>query len=125
MSVSNTATQNRRSAIGKISQPLFISLTCLLFALAASAQTSFKYASINFPNARETVANGINKLRQQDPDRAILLVTHYQRLLNYVVPDYVHVMMDGRIAESGGKELALELETRGYKWVEDEVRHSA
>ena len=60
MSVSNTAISHRRSAIGKISQPLFIIFTCLLFALAASAQTSFRYAAINVPNARETVANGIN-----------------------------------------------------------------
>src|SRR5437773_12488450 len=60
MSVSNTAISHRRSAIGKISQPLFIIFTCLLFALAATAQTSFRYAAINVPNARETVANGIN-----------------------------------------------------------------
>ena len=72
-------------------------------------------------DALKTVANGINKLHQQDAERAILLVTHYQRLLNYVVPDFVHVMMDGRIVKSGGKELALELEEKGYDWVEREV----
>jgi Fe-S cluster assembly ATP-binding protein len=72
-------------------------------------------------DALKTVAGGINKLHQQDARRAILLVTHYQRLLNYVVPDYVHVMMEGRIVKSGGKELALELEDKGYDWVEKEV----
>jgi len=72
-------------------------------------------------DALKTVANGINKLHQQDAERAILLVTHYQRLLNYVVPDFVHVMMDGRIVKSGGKELALELEEKGYDWVEREA----
>ena len=64
------------------------------------------------------VANGVNALRS--PDRAMLVVTHYQRLLNYIVPDYVHVMADGRIVKSGGKELALELEEKGYGWVEKE-----
>src|SRR3954468_6406278 len=76
-------------------------------------------------DALKTVAAGINKLHQQDAERALLLVTHYQRLLNYVVPDYVHVMMDGRIVESGGKELALELEDKGYDWVEKEVEANA
>lgn len=72
-------------------------------------------------DALKTVAGGINKLHQQDAKRAILLVTHYQRLLNYVVPDFVHVMMEGRIVKSGGKDLALELEDKGYDWVEKEV----
>src|SRR5436190_3272897 len=72
-------------------------------------------------DALKTVASGINKLHQQDAQRAILLVTHYQRLLNYVVPDHVHVMMDGRIVKSGGKSLALELEEKGYDWIEKEV----
>jgi Fe-S cluster assembly ATP-binding protein len=72
-------------------------------------------------DALKVVANGINKLHQQDAQRAILLVTHYQRLLNYVIPDRVHVMMDGRIVRSGGKELALELEDKGYDGVEDRV----
>ena len=72
-------------------------------------------------DALKTVAAGINKLHQQDAERAVLIVTHYQRLLNYVVPDFVHVMMDGRIVKSGGKELAVELEEKGYDWVEREV----
>jgi Fe-S cluster assembly ATP-binding protein len=66
-------------------------------------------------DALRVVAAGINKLAHKD--NAIVLVTHYQRLLNYIVPDYVHVMDDGRIVKTGGKELALELETRGYDWV--------
>jgi Fe-S cluster assembly ATP-binding protein len=66
-------------------------------------------------DALRIVANGINKLRR--PDNAILLVTHYQRILNYVVPDYVHVLLDGRIVKSGRKELAFELEKKGYDWV--------
>jgi Fe-S cluster assembly ATP-binding protein len=76
-------------------------------------------------DALKTVAHGINKLHQQDATRAILIVTHYQRLLNYVVPDFVHVMMDGRIVKSGGKELAIELEEKGYDWVEKEVEANA
>jgi Fe-S cluster assembly ATP-binding protein len=72
-------------------------------------------------DALKTVANGINKLHQQDAERAILLVTHYQRLLNYVVPDFVHVMIDGRIVKSGGKELALRLEAEGYEKIEEEA----
>jgi Fe-S cluster assembly ATP-binding protein len=75
-------------------------------------------------DALKTVAAGVNKLREQDPLRAILLVTHYQRLLNYIVPDFVHVMIDGRIEESGGKELALELETKGYTRVTEEARQT-
>jgi Fe-S cluster assembly ATP-binding protein len=70
-------------------------------------------------DALRIVANGVNQLR--DPQRAILVVTHYQRLLNYIVPDYVHVLVDGRIVKSGGKELALELEERGYVGVEAEA----
>ncbi len=66
-------------------------------------------------DALRTVADGVNKLRRQD--NAFLVVTHYQRLLNYIVPDRVHVLVDGRIARSGGKELALELEARGYDWI--------
>lgn len=76
-------------------------------------------------DALKTVANGINKLHDQDAHRAMLVVTHYQRLLNYVVPDVVHVMIDGRIIETGGKDLALRLEEKGYKWVEDEANASA
>jgi Fe-S cluster assembly ATP-binding protein len=69
------------------------------------------------------VAGGANSLR--GPDRAILLVTHYQRLLDYIEPDYVHVMLDGRIVKSGDKRLALELEARGYDWIEKEVQQLA
>jgi len=76
-------------------------------------------------DALKTVARGINKLHEQDAHRAMLVVTHYQRLLNYVVPDFVHVMIDGRIVESGGKELALRLEEQGYASVEEEVRQGA
>jgi Fe-S cluster assembly ATP-binding protein len=76
-------------------------------------------------DALRTVSNGVNKIHQSDKNKAILLVTHYQRLLNYIVPDKVHVMMEGRIVKSGGKELALELESRGYDWIEDEVAAKA
>jgi Fe-S cluster assembly ATP-binding protein len=65
-------------------------------------------------DALKVVSNGVNNLRH--PERAILVVTHYQRLLNYIVPDFVHVLTEGRIVRSGGKELALELEERGYSW---------
>jgi Fe-S cluster assembly ATP-binding protein len=68
-------------------------------------------------DALKTVADGVNKLRT--PERAIIVVTHYQRLLNYIVPDYVHVLRDGRIVQSGGRELALELEERGYGWLDE------
>jgi Fe-S cluster assembly ATP-binding protein len=67
-------------------------------------------------DALKTVANGVNALRA--PDRAVVMVTHYQRLLNYVVPDYVHVLVRGRIVKSGDKALAHELERKGYGWVE-------
>jgi Fe-S cluster assembly ATP-binding protein len=66
-------------------------------------------------DALRIVADGVNKLKR--PDNATIVVTHYQRLLNYIVPDYVHVLVNGRILKSGGKELALELEDRGYDWV--------
>lgn len=69
-------------------------------------------------DALKIVANGVNQLTQ--PDNAIVLITHYQRLLNYIVPDYVHVMEGGRIVTTGGKELALELEARGYDWIREE-----
>ena len=68
-------------------------------------------------DALRTVADGVNKLRS--PKNAFIVVTHYQRLLNYIVPDVVHVLVDGRIVKSGGKELALELEARGYDWLTD------
>jgi len=67
-------------------------------------------------DALKMVAEGVNAMRS--PDRAIVVVTHYQRLLNYIVPDHVHVLNDGRIARSGGRELALELEDKGYGWIE-------
>jgi Fe-S cluster assembly ATP-binding protein len=67
-------------------------------------------------DALRVVAGGVNALR--GPDRAMILITHYQRLLNYIVPDYVHVLSEGRIVKSGDKRLALELEEKGYGWVE-------
>jgi Fe-S cluster assembly ATP-binding protein len=70
-------------------------------------------------DALKLVASGVNALR--GPDRAIIVVTHYQRLLNYIVPDFVHVLSNGRIVKSGGKELALELEQKGYVWLEEAV----
>jgi Fe-S cluster assembly ATP-binding protein len=69
-------------------------------------------------DALKIVASGVNKLRR--PDNAQIVITHYQRLLNYIVPDFVHVLFDGRIVRSGGKELALELEEKGYDWI---VKH--
>ena len=67
-------------------------------------------------DALKIVSRGVNAMR--GPDRSILVVTHYQRLLNYIVPDVVHVLTEGRIVRSGGKELALELEEKGYGWLE-------
>jgi Fe-S cluster assembly ATP-binding protein len=66
-------------------------------------------------DALRIVSSGVNQLR--GPDNAIVLVTHYQRILNYITPDYVHVLIDGRIVRSGGPELAHELEARGYDWI--------
>jgi Fe-S cluster assembly ATP-binding protein len=74
-------------------------------------------------DALRVVAHGVNTLR--GPDRAIIVVTHYQRLLNYIVPDFVHVLVDGRIARSGGKELALELEDQGYAQDEEAMAAKA
>lgn len=71
-------------------------------------------------DAIRVVANGVNKLRNKD--NAVLVVTHYQRLLDYIVPDFVHVLYNGRIVKSGPKELALELEERGYDFIKNEVR---
>ena len=73
-------------------------------------------------DALKVVANGVNSLRS--PERAIVVVTHYQRLLNYIVPDVVHVLFDGRVIKSGGKELALELEEKGYVEIEKQVANS-
>jgi Fe-S cluster assembly ATP-binding protein len=70
-------------------------------------------------DALRIVANGVNTLKA--PDRATIVVTHYQRLLNYIVPDYVHVLANGRIVRSGGKDLALELEAKGYDWLLEEA----
>ena len=74
-------------------------------------------------DALRIVAAGVNKLRQ--PDNATIIVTHYQRLLNYIIPDYVHVLVGGRIAKSGGKELALALEEKGYDWVSEGAGEAA
>jgi Fe-S cluster assembly ATP-binding protein len=70
-------------------------------------------------DALRIVANGVNKLKR--PDNATLVITHYQRLLDYIIPDFVHVMLDGKIVKSGGKELAHELEEKGYDWIKEEV----
>ena len=70
-------------------------------------------------DALRIVSEGVNTMRS--PDRSTIVVTHYQRLLNYIVPDFVHVLSDGRIVRSGGKELALELEAKGYGWLEQEA----
>lgn len=69
-------------------------------------------------DALRIVANGVNRLRK--PDNAFVVITHYQRLLDYIVPDFVHVLFQGKIVKSGGKELALELEERGYDWIRKE-----
>ncbi len=71
-------------------------------------------------DALKTVANGVNMLRT--PSNAILLITHYQRILNYITPDFVHVLLEGRIVESGGRDLALHLEEHGYDWVREQVK---
>jgi Fe-S cluster assembly ATP-binding protein len=68
-------------------------------------------------DALKIVSHGVNALRS--PERAMILVTHYQRLLDYIVPDYVHVLANGKIVKSGDKSLALELEAKGYSWIED------
>jgi Fe-S cluster assembly ATP-binding protein len=70
-------------------------------------------------DALKIVANGVNKLRT--PENASIVITHYQRLLQYIVPDFVHVLFDGKIVKSGGKDLALELEEKGYEWIRQEV----
>ncbi len=70
-------------------------------------------------DALKVVANGVNKLKSKD--NAVIVITHYQRLLDYIVPDFVHVMMDGKIVKSGTKELAYELEEKGYDWIKEEL----
>ncbi len=74
-------------------------------------------------DALKAVADGVNSMR--NPERGFIVITHYQRLLEYIVPDHVHVLHDGKIIKSGGKELALELEKKGYTWIEDEAVKSA
>jgi len=74
-------------------------------------------------DALKIVANGVNSLR--GPKLGVLLITHYQRLLDYIVPDHVHVMVQGRIVRSGDKNLALELEEKGYEWVRDQIAEPA
>jgi len=71
-------------------------------------------------DALKIVSNGVNAL--QSPDRAMIVITHYQRLLKYIVPDYVHVLFNGRIVKSGSKALALELEEKGYDWIKAEAQ---
>jgi Fe-S cluster assembly ATP-binding protein len=70
-------------------------------------------------DALRIVANGVNKLKS--PNNATIVITHYQRLLDYIVPDFVHVLYNGKIVKSGPKELALELEEKGYDWIKDEL----
>ena len=70
-------------------------------------------------DALRIVATGVNKLRR--PDNATVVITHYQRLLDYIVPDFVHVLYEGRIVKTGPKELALELEEKGYDWIREEL----
>ena len=71
-------------------------------------------------DALKVIAGGVNGLRS--PERAMIVITHYQRLLDYIVPDFVHVLVDGRIFKSGDKQLALELEQKGYGWIEEQVQ---
>tara|TARA_B100000900_G_scaffold221359_1_gene187857 strand:+ start:1434 stop:2186 length:753 start_codon:yes stop_codon:yes gene_type:complete len=71
-------------------------------------------------DALKIVANGVNKLKTND--NAVLVITHYQRLLDHIVPDFVHVLFDGKIVKSGGKELAFELEKKGYDWIKEEIK---
>ena len=74
-------------------------------------------------DALKIVAHGVNKLRT--PEKSVIIVTHYQRLLDYIVPDHVHILLQGRIVKSGGKELALELEEKGYDWIREELAGKA
>ena len=71
-------------------------------------------------DALKIVANGVNKLKSKD--NAVLVITHYQRLLDHIVPDFVHVLFDGKVVKSGGKELAFELEKKGYDWIKEEIK---
>ncbi len=76
-------------------------------------------------DALQIVARGVNRLKEVDPTKSTVVITHYQRLLDYIVPDYVHILLDGRIVKSGPKELALELEEKGYAWVKEELAQTA
>ena len=87
--------------------------------LCAAASVRSGAAEVVVIDNHSPVHAGVNRLRR--PDNAMILVTHYQRMLEYVVPDRVHVLFDGRIVKSGGRELALELERRGYDWIREEV----
>ncbi len=71
-------------------------------------------------DALKIVANGVNKLKRQD--NSVMVITHYQRLLDHIIPDYVHVLFDGKIVKSGNKELAVELEKKGYDWIKEEIK---
>jgi Fe-S cluster assembly ATP-binding protein len=95
-----------------------LQMACLRPALALMDETD---SGLDI-DALRVVANGVNKLREEDPDMTILLITHYQRLLNYITPDHVHVMFEGRIVQSGGPEVALQLEEEGYAdWKDKEA----
>ena len=72
-------------------------------------------------DALKIVANGVNKLKKKD--NAVVIITHYQRLLDYIIPDYVHVLFDGKIVKSGKKDLAVELEKKGYDWIKEEINN--
>ena len=72
-------------------------------------------------DALKIVANGVNKLKNKD--NAIVVITHYQRLLDYIIPDHVHVLFDGKIVKSGNKDLAIELENKGYDWIKEEINN--
>jgi Fe-S cluster assembly ATP-binding protein len=74
-------------------------------------------------DALRIVANGVNKLRTKN--NAFIIITHYQRLLDYIIPDFVHVLFEGKIVKTGGKELALELEEKGYDWIKKELEEKA
>jgi Fe-S cluster assembly ATP-binding protein len=75
-------------------------------------------------DALQIVSEGVNQLKALDKNKSFIVITHYQRLLNYIVPDHVHVLLDGRIVKSGGKELALQLEEKGYGWVKEEAKNA-
>ena len=116
------ATQKKAVLVGMTAQTLLVPLLGLGVAWAFRLEP--KLAILDETDsgldidALRIVANGVNKLKNEN--NAVIVVTHYQRLLDYIVPDYVHVMYDGRIVKSGDKSLALELEAKGYDWVKKE-----